>query len=150
MERWRTEAERDYLAVVDLVPAAGRRLVEAFLGQALPPEPRSVAFCHNDLGIEHILVETGSDTISGVIDWADAAIADPVVDLALILRDLGPGVLALTLESYGGRFDDVDWERAAFYARCSLLEDLSYGLRTGSDRYLEAGLAHLGRTFGAG
>lgn len=150
MARWRTEAERDYVAVVNLIPAPERRLVEAFLGRALPPEPRSAAFCHNDLGSEHILVEAGSDTISGVIDWADAAIADPVVDLALILRDLGPGVLALTLQSYGGRFDDVDWERAVFYARCSLLEDIAYGVRTGTDRYLEAGLAHLGRTFGAG
>lgn len=109
-----------------------------------------MAFCHNDLGTEHILVEPRSDTISGVIDWTDAAIADPVVDLALIYRDLGPEVLDLTLESYGGRFDDVDRERAVFYAGCSLLEDIAYGVRTGADRYLEAGLAHLGRTFGAG
>ncbi len=48
---------------------------------------------------------------------------------------------------YDGRFDDADRERAAFYARCKLLEDIAYGVRTGARPYAEAGLAHLARTF---
>jgi hypothetical protein len=68
-------------------------------------------------------------------------------DLALIYRDLGPEVFRLTLAHYGGRFDGADRERAVFYARCKLLEDVAYGLRTpGAHRYAELGTVNLGRT----
>ncbi len=85
-----------------------------------------MTFCHNDLEAEHALVDVGANTFTGVIDWTDAAIADPAYDLALIYRDLGPEVFDLTLaHNDGGRFD-ADRERAVFYARCSLLEDVAY------------------------
>ena len=75
--------------------------------------------------------------------------ADPVRDLALIYRDLGPEVFELTVAHYGGSFGGHNRERAVFYARCKLIEDVAYGLSTpGARRYAEAGLAHLDRTFG--
>ena len=145
---WRQEAEQDYRKIAQQLSAAARRPVEDFLASPLPAEKRALAFCHNDLGAEHVLVDTGSNTVTGVIDWTDAAIADPAYDLALIYRDLGPQVFDLTLARYEGRFDDVDRERVAFYARCSVLEDVAYGLSVpGARRYAEAGLACLARTF---
>ncbi|WP_344944207.1 phosphotransferase [Sphaerisporangium flaviroseum] len=95
----------------------------------------------------HLLVDVRASAITGVIDWTDAAITDPACDLALIYRDLGPEVFELTLAGYDGRFDDAGRERAAFYARCSLLEDLAYGLVGGASRYRHSALAHLTRTF---
>lgn len=87
-------------------------------------------------------------TITGVIDWTDAAITDPARDFALVYRDLGPGACRLALAHYENPFDDADRERATFYARCKLVEDLAHGLRTpGEERYAEAGLSHLDRTF---
>jgi aminoglycoside phosphotransferase (APT) family kinase protein len=146
---WREDTERDYRDIVEHVPAAARPLVEDFLGRTPPAEPRAAAFCHNDLGAEHVLVDVEANAVTGIIDWTDAAIADPARDLALIYRDLGPEVFELTLACYDGRFDDADRERAAFYARCKLLEDIAYGLSTqGARRYAKAGLAHLTRTFG--
>jgi aminoglycoside phosphotransferase (APT) family kinase protein len=147
---WRRDAERDYRKIVEYIPAAARRPVEDFLGSMPPAEPRAAAFCHNDLGAEHVLVDIEASALTGVIDWSDAAIADSVHDLALIYRGLGPEVFELTLGYYEGPFDDaVDRERAVFYARCALLEDIAYGLSTpGARRYAEAGLAHLARTFG--
>jgi aminoglycoside phosphotransferase (APT) family kinase protein len=146
---WRQEAERDYLKIAKQLPATARRLVEDFLGRVPPAEKRVVAFCHNDLGAEHVLVDAGTNTVTGIIDWTDAAIADPAYDLALIYRDLGPEVFDLTLTHYVGHFDEDDRERVVFYARCSLLEDVVYGLSTPGAhyRYAEAGLAHLARTF---
>ena len=144
---WREDAERDYREIVEHIPAAARRLVEDFLGRTPPAEPRAAAFCHNDLGAEHVLVDVEANAITGVIDWTDAAIADPVRDLALIYRDLAPETFDLTLTHYEGQFDDADRERVVFYARCKLLEDIAYGLRTGARRYAEAGLAHLARIF---
>ena len=145
---WREDAERDYREIAEHVPRAAQRLVEDFLRRTPPAEPHAVAFCHNDLGAEHVLVDVEANAVTGIIDWTDAAIADPVRDLALIYRDLGPEVFDLTLAHYDGRFDNADRERAVFYARFKLLEDIAYGARTpGARRYAEAGLAHLTRTF---
>jgi aminoglycoside phosphotransferase (APT) family kinase protein len=85
-------------------------------------------FSHNDLGIEHVLVDPAGWAVTGVIDWSDAALVDPAVDVGLLYRDLGPPALALV----GG----PDAERAVFYARCAMLEDLAYGVTTGLDRYV--------------
>jgi aminoglycoside phosphotransferase (APT) family kinase protein len=93
------------------------------------------------------LVDVETNTVTDIIDWTDAAIADPARDLALIYRDLGPEVFKLTVAYYDGRFDDADRERAVFYARCKLLEDIAYGVRSGARPYAEAGLAHLAQTF---
>jgi aminoglycoside phosphotransferase (APT) family kinase protein len=145
---WREDAERDYLEIADQVPLTARPSVEDFLSRTPPSEPRAAVFCHNDLGAEHVLVDVDANTVTGVIDWTDAAIADPGRDLALIYRDLGSEVYSLTLAHYEGRFDEADRERAVFYARCKLLEEVAYGLGTpGTRRYAEAGLAHLARTF---
>lgn len=90
------------------IPAAHRDAVGAFLEEAPPPAaPRAaLVLCHDDLGIEHVLVDDAG-AVTGVIDWSDAAVADPAGDLGRIHRDLGPAV---------------------FRARCGALEDLAYGL----------------------
>ena len=105
-------------------------------------------FCHNDLGAEHMLVDVKTNTVTGVIDWTDAAVSDPARDLALVYRDLGPAVFELTLAYYGKPFDDADRERALFYARCKLIADSQVARRTGLTgeqllalpRYRESGL----------
>lgn len=147
MAAWLEEAEDSYRQVSEVLPGPARTLVEDFLGRTPPGEPTDMVFCHNDLGSEHVLVDQARGAVTGVIDWADAAIADPAYDLALIYRDLGPEVFELTLAHYDGTIDERGRERAAFYARCALLEDVAYGLHSGAKRYLHAGLAHLERTF---
>jgi aminoglycoside phosphotransferase (APT) family kinase protein len=145
---WLEDAGRDYGEIVEHIPAASRRLIEEFLGHAPPAEPSVEAFCHNDLGAEHVLVNAEANDVTGIIDWTDAAIADPVRDLALVFRDLGPAAFELTLAHYGGSFEDIDRERAVFYARCKLIEDIAYGVsNSGARHYAEAGLARLDRTF---
>jgi aminoglycoside phosphotransferase (APT) family kinase protein len=145
---WLEDAERDYLEISGHLPAAARRQVEDFLGRTPPAGPRVEAFCHNDLGAEHLLVDASTGTVTGIIDWTDAAITDPARDLALVYRDLGPEICRIALAHYEGPFDGSDRERAIFYARCKLIEDLAHGLETpGAERYAEASLSHLARTF---
>lgn len=146
---WLRDAKRDYAAVADHLDAAARRRVERFLAAPPPPEPGRRAFCHNDLGAEHLLVDPSTGALTAVIDWTDAALTDPARDLALILRDLGLDAYDRTLAHYDAPWSAADHDRAAFYARAALLEDLAYGLRTGARRYAEAALAHLPHTFGA-
>ncbi|SEF59468.1 Predicted kinase, aminoglycoside phosphotransferase (APT) family [Nonomuraea solani] len=140
------DAELDYRDVERHVPEDQRPLVERFLRAKPPDEPRSLRFCHNDLGAEHVLVD-GEATITGIIDWTDAAITDPAHDFALIYRDLGPEVFELTAAHYGPGLDEDDRGRVRFYARCALIEDLAYGLSTGPGYYADAALAHLPWTF---
>ncbi len=145
---WLEDAEIDYGGISERLPAGARRQIEGFLARPPPAEPQTQAFCHNDLGAEHILVDAGGDAVTGIIDWTDAAVTDPARDLALVYRDLGPEACRLALAHYDGPFDGTDRERALFYARCKLIEDLAHGLGTpGARRYAEAALSHLGRTF---
>ena len=145
---WLEDTREDYRKISGRLPMGVRRRIAGFLSRTPPPEARAVAFCHNDLGAEHVLVDARASTITGIIDWTDAAITDPARDLALVYRDLGPEVCRLVLAHYEGSFDAPDRERVIFYARCKLIEDIAYGLSTpGAGRYAEIGLSHLARTF---
>jgi aminoglycoside phosphotransferase (APT) family kinase protein len=140
---WLVEARRAYPEVAASVPAPRRQSVEAFLRTA-PLPPVGAVFTHHDLGIEHVLVDPATGAVTGVIDWSDAARTDPAYDFGLILRDLGPAGLAGAARAYGGV---VSTARASFYARCKLIEDLAYGLRTGRDAYVTKSLAGLAWLF---
>jgi aminoglycoside phosphotransferase (APT) family kinase protein len=140
---WRREAAETYLAVAGEVPAARRPLVEAFLEAPPPAEGWAPVFSHNDLGIEHVLVDPDTWTVTGVIDWSDAAVVDPAVDFGRLYRDLGPAAAHAAMGSYRTGTDELASlaERAVFYARCGVLEDLAYGLQTGRARYVDKSLA---------
>jgi aminoglycoside phosphotransferase (APT) family kinase protein len=145
---WLAEAAELYGRVRAGVPAAYRPLVEGFLSAGPPPRGDDVVFSHNDLGIEHVLVDAVTAAVTGVVDWSDAALTDPASDLGLVLRDLGPGAFDAALAA--GSFPDDGGlrERAAFYARCSVLEDLAYGLETpGASRYADKSVASLSWLF---
>jgi aminoglycoside phosphotransferase (APT) family kinase protein len=74
------EARDNYEAVSAALPPAHRSAIEAFLAAEPPPPAATLAFCHNDLGIEHVLVSPATMEITGIIDWSDAALADPGYD----------------------------------------------------------------------
>jgi aminoglycoside phosphotransferase (APT) family kinase protein len=139
---WRKDAAAVYATVANQVPVAHRRAVEAFLAVPPPDSGYSPVFSHNDLGIEHVLVDPVTWTVTGIIDWSDAAIVDPAYDFGLLYRDLGPAALQAATESYRTDVPDLAplRDRACFYARCSVLEDLAYGIETGRDRYLDKSL----------
>lgn len=147
---WLSEAAHDYATVAGQLPAAYRRSVEAFLDAPPPDDEYVPAFSHNDLGIEHVLVDPGTWTVSGILDWSDAAVVDPAHDFGLLHRDLGPAAAHAAISSY--RADDNDpaalGERALFHARCTVLEDLAHGIGTGRSRYVDKSLAALGWLFG--
>lgn len=142
LSEWRDEAETRS----DLVPAAARPGIDAFLRAPLPPEPGRLALSHNDLGIEHVLVEPANGRVTGIIDWTDAAITDPAKDLGLILRDLGEEAFAAALKMSGGDVTGAR-ERALFYARCLTLEDLAFGLEHDRSLYVDKSLAALDALF---
>jgi aminoglycoside phosphotransferase (APT) family kinase protein len=136
------DAAADYQAIAHRIPPGSRGPIEMFLAAA-PPEPaQTLVFSHNDLGIEHVLVDVATGDVTGVIDWSDAAITDPAYDFGLILRDLGPAPLDAAVAAYG-RADPPFRERVVFYARCAMVEDLRYGVETGRSAYADKSVLSL-------
>jgi aminoglycoside phosphotransferase (APT) family kinase protein len=143
MGEWRDEATADYTAVISAIPAGRRGSVEAFLAAPPPEDGGTQVLSHNDLGIEHVLVVPATGAVTGVIDWSDAALTDPARDFGLLYRDLGPAALTAALASYRAGDTAALRKRAAFYARCGLLEDLAYGTQAGISAYTDKSLTAL-------
>ena len=137
----------DYLKVVGSIPPAVRRPIESFLAAAVPEANFAPAFCHNDLGAEHVLVDSDSRECTGILDWTDAAITDPARDFGRLYRDCGPTVVDAALAGYGA--GPGLRERAIFYGRCAVFEDIAHGLETGKRVYAENAIAALGWLFPA-
>jgi aminoglycoside phosphotransferase (APT) family kinase protein len=151
LAQWGREAAQTYATVAAAVPTEHRRAVAAFLEAAPPAGGWTPVFSHNDLGIEHVLVDPDTWTVTGIIDWGDAAIVDPAVDFGLLYRDLGPAAVHSAMGSYRIEGNDLAplAERAVFYASCKILEDLAYGIQTGRDIYVDKSLAAMAWLFPA-
>jgi aminoglycoside phosphotransferase (APT) family kinase protein len=128
----------DLIPVEDADPGAWldhldgpRERVRVLHATCPPPSPARVV-AHADLGAEHILELDG--TLTGVIDWSDAAITDPALDLARLYRDFGPRFLEQLSHAYRPLAESMP--RVEFFARCAALEDLAYGRATGGREYV--------------
>ena len=134
----------DPAIVVDLIPTEeadpgewldeveGPRELVRMLHASRPPRSAHQVVAHADLGAEHILELDG--TLTGIIDWSDASITDPAVDLARPYRDFGPAFLDDLLQAYGPLPGATS--RIEFFARCAALEDIAYGRATGRREYV--------------
>ncbi len=144
-EEWLREAVDHWATVGSTIPRRHHAAVKAFLGAPPPVACDRPVFSHNDLGIEHVLVDPATLEVTGVIDWSDAALVDPAYDFGLLLRDLGAAALDAVLAAYDvpGTDEAVLRARALFHARCALLEDLAFGLAEDRALYVDKSLAAL-------
>jgi len=109
---------------------------ERSLAASLLDEHASATFdprlTHADLGPAHVLVRRGR--VSGLIDWTDARLGDPAIDLAWALS-AAPEVA----ETYP--VDDELRRRALVYHALGPWHEVEHGLRRGERRWVESGLA---------
>ncbi|WP_328993802.1 phosphotransferase [Kribbella sp. NBC_01245] len=92
---------------------------------------------HGDLGPDHILV-TG-DAVTGVIDWTDAHIGDPALDLSWLLYGAEPIVAEAVAASYE---PDQDVKRRALaWHRLGPWYEVLFGLDTERPELVQSGLA---------
>ena len=71
------------VALPTLPPELVDRVTESYV---LPDCPET--FVHNDLGLEHVIVDTAGSPV-GIIDFEDATVGDPEVDLVPLHATLG-------------------------------------------------------------
>nr|WP_239062193.1 aminoglycoside phosphotransferase family protein [Streptomyces sp. SID13031] len=125
--------------VIPLLPEGLRRTAIELLARVASTR---TALVHADLGSEHVLVRDGR--IGGVIDWTDAEIGDPALDLSWLLNDAPAGIVTGLAETYEItpvlRQRALDWHRLAPWYRVhrglliNLPADVESGLAEISDR----------------
>lgn len=149
------DAVRAWARIATRVDATEAALVRAFFAETSAaersdlPEPTAVRLCHGDLGAEHVLVGDDGATITGIIDWSDAVVADPARDLGRIRRDLGPAATTVVRARLRAAGAPVDERRERLYAGLAAVEDIAYGLGDGPRGYADRALANLERTLAA-
>jgi aminoglycoside phosphotransferase (APT) family kinase protein len=103
-------------ALANLAPEWDVAAMEA-LGERLartPPHAGPTCWVHGDLYARHLVVDPRGG-ITGVIDWGDAHLGDPALDLSLAWSYLPPEARETFLRAYGP-LDDDTWARARFHA----------------------------------
>jgi aminoglycoside phosphotransferase (APT) family kinase protein len=74
-------------SVDEAIAQLGDRLPASFTAAAHravddTPEPHKGSILHGDLGLSHFLVDPHTGHLTGLLDWADAIIGDPLYDVA--------------------------------------------------------------------
>ena len=146
IEECRTEALEDFRLVRDVAPAAPLDAWRTWLsaGPVDAPAQRAPAvLVHNDLAAEHVLCDPGSGLPTGVIDWSDMALGDPVVDFAGLFHWGGDRFARAVLSHYDGHVDEHGLDRARFMAACRGVGDVRFGLDMNRREYITAGIRAL-------
>lgn len=100
---------------------------------------------HGDLYAGHVLVSEG-DRVSGMIDWSEARVDDPAIDLSGHLLAFGEPGLAQLLRHYeaaGGRTWDRMADHVAQRAAAFPVAYALYALQTRDEQHLAAARAQL-------
>jgi aminoglycoside phosphotransferase (APT) family kinase protein len=146
LDEVRTDALDGFHLVARVAPGAPLERWHAFLADHPPAAARvaaTSALVHHDLSAEHVLCDPATRRVTGVIDWADAAIADVSVDLAAFLHWGGQACLDAVLTAYDGPVDGVVLLRARYLAACRGAADVAFGLEYDRPEYVRAGILAL-------
>lgn len=140
---FRVERARACLADAAALWPGGERVAE-ILADAAGLRPSSAsALLHGDLHHRHVLVDAGR--LTAVIDWGDACLGDPSIDLQLVWSLLPPEGRASFVEEYGA-IDEQRLVRARATAVyfCAMLA--TYAHSVGNASLLRESVAGLDRT----
>ncbi|MCA1189300.1 MULTISPECIES: macrolide 2'-phosphotransferase [unclassified Saccharopolyspora] len=95
---------------------------------------------HHDLSPNHTLVD-GSGILTGLLDWADAGVDDPVSDFVAPLAAFGPRALDRLLAAYRAAGGDPERPRREHVAALTTFRRTVslglHGLRTGQRRFVD-------------
>jgi aminoglycoside 2''-phosphotransferase len=106
---------------------------------------------HGDLYDDQILVDPATGRLTGVIDFDDAALGDPALDFAGLLRNLGEPFAREAVRAYGADEEEAEQilHRAAVYVAIAPLHEILYGLQIADRQHIEEGLRELRTTLRA-
>lgn len=137
-------ARRATAEVVPLLPWAAVAALHAAFAVLREPVPAEVLI-HADLGEANLLVSSGR--LSGVLDWSDAHVGDPAMDLTWFVQCLGLAGARSALAAYVPPDSvpaDELWRRAVAHATVQPVHAVLWGLDHGRPSYVARQLARLG------
>jgi aminoglycoside phosphotransferase (APT) family kinase protein len=113
-----------------------------------PAPPRAYdgppRFLHDDLQMEHIIVDRATGRLSGIIDWG-GAFGDPARDFSYVLLHGGWSFFERSVRAYDLALDEAFAERTLFSARLGAIAWLADALKRGASTSRE--LAIVRRVF---
>jgi len=130
--------ERMLHRVLPLVPAEHQEAGKALLRRIALRTPATLV--HGDLAAHH--VTSGPDGIVGVIDWKDARIADPAVDLAWPLFGTPEPFAEAVATAYGVTDDEL--ARALDWHKLSPWYEVMWGQGPGGQSFVDQGVKNIG------
>jgi hypothetical protein len=107
-------------ATIDVTTAIAGDAVSRFFLVAPPSAEVRRVLCHTDLKGEHLFVDRSCSGLTAVIDWADAEVSDPALDVAGIVGWLGPSVARDVVAASGSQGPHLA-DRAIWLARAGIL-----------------------------
>lgn len=140
----RQDALADLPRVQAVAPEAPLAGWQRFIGAGVerPGTSREVLL-HNDFAAEHVLIDPAGAGITGVIDWSDMAIGDPLVDFAGLFHWGGEALVGAVLASYSGSVDDSQLRCARYLGACRGAMDVAFGLDRNRPEHVRSGLRAL-------
>jgi aminoglycoside phosphotransferase (APT) family kinase protein len=139
---WETLLAEFRERVFPLLEREERRAAAAMFDEYLNDERSfrfNPAFVHADLGPEHLLWD--GERLTGVIDWSDARVGDPALDLAWLLHGPDEAFADVLLNHYEPAVDAGFRRRALFYHRLGPWHEVVYGLDIAGSDFVASGLA---------
>ena len=136
-------AGRATAEVVPLLPWESVDALHAAFATLREPPPAECVI-HADLGESNLLVAGGR--LAGVIDWSDAHVGDPAMDLTWFVQCLGADGARAALAAYvppAGTDPDTLWRRAVAHATVQPVHAVLYGLDQGLTSYVGRQLKRL-------
>jgi aminoglycoside phosphotransferase (APT) family kinase protein len=126
--------ERMLHRVLPQVPAEHQEAGKALLRRIALATPATLV--HGDLAAHH--VTSDADGIVGVLDWKDARVADPAVDLAWPLYGTAEPFAEAVATTYGPTDDEL--ARALDWHRLGPWYETMWGQGPGGAAFIESGL----------
>jgi aminoglycoside phosphotransferase (APT) family kinase protein len=126
--------ERMLHRVQPLLPPDRQDSAQELLRRIALPTPATLV--HGDLAAHHVTSDGGG--IVGVLDWKDARVADPAVDLAWALYGAPEPFAEAVATAYGVSDDEL--ARALDWHRLGPWYEVLWGLATGSKAVVDTGL----------
>jgi aminoglycoside phosphotransferase (APT) family kinase protein len=126
--------ERMLHRVVPLLPSDHRDAAQALLRRVALRTPATLV--HGDLAAHHVTCADGR--LVGVLDWKDARVADPAIDLAWPLYGTPEPFAEAVATAYGVTDDEL--LRALDWHRLGPWYEVMWGLGPGGEAFLAKGL----------
>ncbi len=142
LAHWRDKSREQLRRLVG--PNVNQGLLRRYLENDAPSTfDGAPSLVHNDLWAEHILVDTRSGGVSGIIDWGDTIIGDPAIDFACLYAWYGESWLENVLMHYTTTLDAEVFSRSRYLATCLAIRNITLGQDIGRAQWIEAGYAAL-------